>query len=43
MREGITMPPTDAEKAKARKAQIILYLLMGLFILAPLVLLWIHR
>jgi hypothetical protein len=37
------MPPTDAEKAKGRRAEIILYTVMAVFILAPLVLYWIFR
>ena len=42
-RQGIEMPPTEAEKAKAHRAQLILYVVMALFILMPLVVLWIHR
>jgi hypothetical protein len=40
------MDPTDAEKAKADKAfraQLILYLVMAIFILAPLVIYWLRR
>ncbi len=40
------MDPTDAEKAKADKAfraQLILYLVMGIFIFAPLVIYWLRR
>ena len=41
------MNPSDVEKAKADKAfraQMILYLVMGIFIFAPLVIYWLrHR
>ena len=41
------MDPTDAEKAKADKAfraQMILYLIMGIFIFTPLIIYWLrHR
>ena len=37
------MPSNDAEKTKAGSAKLILYCVMGLFILLPLVLFWIFR
>ncbi len=37
------MPSNDAEKIKAGRAKLILYAVMGLFILLPLVLFWIFR
>ena len=37
------MPPTDAEKAKARRTQQLLYAIMAVFIVLPLVLFWIFR
>jgi hypothetical protein len=39
------MPPelTEAEKAKGRRAQIILYVVMAIFALAPFLLLWFRR
>jgi hypothetical protein len=36
-------PPSEAEKAKGRRAEIILYAVMAAFILAPLVLYWFFR
>ena len=35
------MEPTEAQKAKARRAEVILYAVMGILILAPLILYWI--
>ena len=40
------MDQTDAEKAKADKAfraQLVLYLVMGIFIFTPLVIYWLRR
>jgi len=37
------MASTEPEKIKARRAQLILYVFMGLFILLPAVLYWIFR
>jgi len=40
------MDPADVEKAKADKAfraQLILYLVMGIFIFTPLVIYWLRR
>jgi hypothetical protein len=37
------MPPPDPEKAKAERAQWILYGVMALFILLPAVLFWVFR
>ncbi len=38
------MDPTEAAKAKAFRAQMLLYLIMGIFIFAPLVVYWLrHR
>jgi hypothetical protein len=37
------MEPTEAEKAKAHRAQVILYVVMGIFLLAPFVVYWIRR
>jgi hypothetical protein len=34
---------TEAQKAKARRAQAILYAVMVAFVLGPLVLFWIFR
>jgi hypothetical protein len=34
---------TEAQKAKAHRAQVILYVVMALFVLGPLVLYWIFR
>ena len=37
------MEPTEAEKAKAFRTQILLYVIMGIFIFAPLVIYWLRR
>jgi hypothetical protein len=37
------MEPTDAEKAKARRAQVILYGVMAALILLPALLYWLLR
>jgi len=37
------MPPTEAEKAKGRRAQMVLYAVMALFVALPFVLFWIFR
>ena len=37
------MDPVDDNEAKAHKAQILLYVIMGLFILAPFVVYWLRR
>jgi hypothetical protein len=37
------MDPADENSTKAHRAQIILYVVMGLFILAPLVIYWLRR
>jgi len=37
------MAPTEAEKAKGRRAQRLLYAVMILFVALPFVLLWIFR
>ena len=37
------MPSNDAEKTKAGRVKLILYAVMGIFILIPLVLFWIFR
>jgi len=37
------MPLTEAEKAKGRRAQRLLYAIMALFIALPFVLFWIFR
>jgi hypothetical protein len=37
------MDPADENAAKAHRAQLILYLVMGLFILAPFVVYWLRR
>lgn len=37
------MPPTEAEKTKARRATAILYAVMIAFVVLPLVLYWIFR
>lgn len=37
------MEPTEEEKAKAHRATVILYLVMGIFVLAPFLLLWLKR
>ncbi len=37
------MPPNDAEKAKGRRAQMVLYAVMALFVALPFVLFWIFR
>lgn len=34
------MEPTEAQKAKAQRAQTILYIVMAILIAAPLVLFW---
>ncbi len=34
--------PTEAEKAKAFRAQLILYVVMGLMVLAPFVVYWLR-
>jgi hypothetical protein len=35
--------PTQAQKAKAWRAQLILYAVMGIFVLLPLVFYWLKR
>jgi hypothetical protein len=37
------MKPADDNEAKAHRARILLYLIMGLFILAPFVIYWLRR
>jgi hypothetical protein len=37
------MEPTEEEKAKAFRSQLLLYLIMGIFIFAPFVLYWMRR
>ncbi len=37
------MEPNEAEKAKAHRAQTIIYVVMGVFILLPLVIYWFKR
>jgi hypothetical protein len=37
------MEPTQAQKAKAQRAQLILYLVMGIFVLLPFVVYWLRR
>jgi hypothetical protein len=37
------MQPTEEEKARAHRAQVILYLVMGVFILLPLVVYWVRQ
>jgi hypothetical protein len=37
------MEPTEAEKSRAFRTQILLYVIMGVFILAPLVIAWLRR
>jgi hypothetical protein len=37
------MEPADENSAKARRAQVLLYVIMGLFILAPFVIYWLRR
>lgn len=34
--------PTEAEQAKARRVQVILYAVMGVFIFLPLILYWLR-
>jgi hypothetical protein len=37
------MDPADENSAKAHRTQLILYVIMGLFILAPFVVYWLRR
>ncbi len=37
------MEPTQAQKAKAARAQLILYVVMGIFVLLPFVIYWLRR
>lgn len=37
------MEPTEAEKARAHRAQLIIYVVMGVFIVLPLVIAWLRR
>jgi hypothetical protein len=39
----VDMEPTAAEKAKAFRAQLILYLVMALFVAAPFIFYWLRR
>jgi hypothetical protein len=37
------MEPTEAEKAKAFRHQVILYLVMAVFVAAPFIFYWLKR
>ena len=37
------MAPPDDNEAKAHRAQVLLYVIMGLFILAPFLIYWLRR